>query len=202
MKNESIQFMEEYCEFKDNWVWILTGIARNKDNETNEKFLKRFVIKSKNDISDSYFLLKEMMNKSGVTYRIYLSLNARDANKTLFNFQKKLIDLSYDASRGIENNNIKNIGSLWKTELAQSCNRATKNFLLDIDDFQDEDKVRELCASNKPEIGIVCIRRTPSGLACVINPNDTRGLVKSFKDNNIEMNLQRDSLLFIEQFTA
>ena len=86
-KRKRAHILKSYCQFEKNWVWILTGIARNKDNENSEKFRRRFVIKSHDDIEHSYHCLKEMMNKEGVTYRMYVSLNARDTLKTLFNFQ-------------------------------------------------------------------------------------------------------------------
>lgn len=203
MENKSIEFLKSYCQFEKNWVWILTGIARNKDNENSEKFLRRFVIKSHDDIEHSYHCLKEMMNKEGVTYRMYISLNARDTLKTLFNFQHTLVALSFDIARGIDNGSISNIDSLWKTELAQSSNRATKRFLLDIDNFKNGRSVMDLLAKHYDDlVNVHALVETPSGLACVIDAIDTRGLEKEFKDAGIEMTIQKDSMVFLEQFTA
>ena len=50
--NEALTFMHDYCDFSDpNWVWIMTGISRNKDNtESGDKFLRRMVITKPEDI--------------------------------------------------------------------------------------------------------------------------------------------------------
>jgi hypothetical protein len=203
--NTSIQFLKDFCDFSNpNWVWILTGITRNKENTDKNSFMKRFIITKPEDIEKYYNILMEFMDKSKITYRIYISLNARDTVKTLFNFQKQLIDIGYEVCRGINNNNVNKIDSLWKTELAQMNNRGTKRFLLDIDNVEEElgergGVVESLLVNHIPLYDILFIRRTPNGYAVVINPMDTRALLMDAKNKNIEIIVHKDSMVFVEQ---
>ena len=63
---EPLLFLEDFCEFQPNWVWILTGIARNKENDKNNEFLSRYIIKSKSEIEVYYDRLKKAMDENGV----------------------------------------------------------------------------------------------------------------------------------------
>jgi hypothetical protein len=100
--NEAIKFMHEYCIFTDpNWVWIMKGLSRTKDNPNNpnmDRFLRRMIIQSPDDIETCYNEIHLMANDPNTSYRIYISLNARNVVETAFKFQKKLIDISYGNS--------------------------------------------------------------------------------------------------------
>lgn len=205
--NESIEFIKEYCEFSNpNNVWILKGVSRNKDNPNNEvmdKFFHRSILTKADDIEEAYFTMRKSATDLKTVYRIYISLNARDAVAATFNFQKKLIDVGYGLSRGLEDALVscKKLGSLWKTELEQSSCRGTKRFLLDLDETQDEaliEKLTEKIKETSPKIH--CVRKTVSGIAFSFDACDTRALMSYVKENGVEADLQRDSMVFIERF--
>jgi len=198
---DSIFFLQNYCRFEQsNYVWILTGIVRNKDNNSNhehDKWMRRLIIRSPEDILSCYNDIKAMGNAKGVTYRMYVSLNARDVTKAFFDFQHTLITHSCEIARGDAQiqDHIKRLDSVWKTVLLQTHNRATKRFLLDVDSKSEElltnlqeylDKITKLHV----------VRETVSGYHIVFDACDTRGLMDKFKDYPID--LQRDSLLFVE----
>lgn len=204
--NTSLQFLQSYCQFEQGQVWILTGLSRNKDNSSeSHDFLRRLVLAKPSDIETCYQELRTLGNRKGTTYRIYISLNARDANKTFFNFQKKLLEINLGLYQGHQDalNLVTKVASLWKTELAQSQNRATKYFLLDVDDDKDgtiglDINLFLLAQRIEP----IVIHPTVSGTHIVIPACDTRSMVQFFKDRNFKVDIQKDSMVFVEQYAG
>jgi hypothetical protein len=206
--NESIQFLKSYCTFDNpKEIWLLKGITRNKDNKGNpdaERFMRRLVIAKPEDIEPCYNDIKRMGNALGTIYRVYVSLNSRDTVKGLFNFQKKLLEISYDVSRDLDDaiEITKKIGSKWKTELEQKSNRGTKRFLIDIDEDDVNLLSKVLHEARKLELqGLTTVhthRKTVSGYAVVMDACDIRGFLDTFKDR--EVSIQKDSMLFVESW--
>jgi hypothetical protein len=210
MNLEAITFLDSYCDFSNpHWVWILTGMSRNKDNANGKhSYLQRLVLTCPNDILECYNRLHIESNDPDTTYRMYISLNARDAVKTTFAFQRKLLEIGYGLAKGQDDalQLSKRIGSLWKTELGQSNNRATKRVLVDID---TNDCVLYTKAFDylKGHLAVIkTTRKTPNGYHIVIEACDTRAFVKYCKEQGIVANgeekafIQRDSLVFVEQW--
>ena len=203
-------FIREYCDFSDpNWVWMLVGMSRNKDNKeeasqhnTPERFMRRLVIRKPEEIAECRDELRELGNKLGTTYRIYVSLNSRDTVSALFNFQKRLVEIGQGLAKQTPDSLAlsKKIHSLWKTELAQRRNRGTKRILIDID--EDDQNLFEHILQNlvdKLELKVYAAHRTVSGYAISCDAHDTRWLKLAYgKDREIDV--QRDSLLFVEQW--
>jgi hypothetical protein len=206
--NDNIQLLHNYCQFEQGWVWIMTGLSRNKDNPNpTHDFLRRLVIAKPEEIEPCYQELQTLGNRKGTTYRIYISLNARDANKAFFNFQQKLLEINLGLYRGLQDAQhlVTKVGSLWKTELAQTHNRATKYFLLDVDeDANGEVATRIVSFINDPDrkmkTKIVAIRKTVSGSHIVIEACDTRELMNWCELNEFKVDVQKDSMLFVEQY--
>lgn len=197
--NESLEFLKEYCDFSEpNWLWILTGISRNKDNTDNETFFIRKVIKDESDIEFCYNEIKQKAVQSNVNCRIYISLNARDAMKCFFNYKIKLEVMTKEMFHGASNDLVKKLDSVWKKELASSSNKGTKRMLLDIDNFQDIDTIYMLLDEDKNVKVIHTVKETKTGCVAVIDACDTRDLVKKFKEEKIELDIQNDSLVFVE----
>ncbi len=210
--NTSIQFITDYCDFSNpNWVWMLVGMSRNKDNKipdiegeiynVPEKFMRRLVIRRPEEIPQLYDELLLMGNSIGTTYRMYLSINSRDTVSTLFHFQQKLCEIGYGLSRQLPDalQLSKKISSLWKTELAQKRNKGTRRILLDID--ENDEKLMEQLMQHINDNNIVCYacRKTVSGYAIVCEAHDARW-TKQFKFKDREIDIKHDSLLFIEQW--
>ena len=204
---EPVEFIKNYCDFSDpHNVWIMKGITRNKDNDENGvKFLRRFIINTEDDIEICRNEIRRMASDVNTNYRLYMSLNARNVVNTAFQFQKKLIDVSIGLAKGHEDalNLSKKVGSLWKTELEQRCNRGTKRILLDIDNCQDGIKIDEISHYIERDCKTVihCIRKTVTGYAIVIDACDTRGLLTfCCKELHVDAGIQRDSMVFVEKW--
>lgn len=202
----SIIFLEQYCIFEPAWVWVMTGIARNKDNKDGkDSFLRRMVIAKKSDILDCYTEIHNLANVPGVTYRIYISLNARDANKAFFNFQKKLLEINLGLFQGHNDAQaqVTKIGSIWKTELQQTQNRATKYFLIDVDNDPNGLLTWDILRFIEENgINVVSTVKTVTGQHIVIKACDTRPIVDFCKKAGFAIDIQKDSMVFVEQFKA
>jgi len=211
MNKNSIDFIREYCDFSNpDEVWMLKGVSRHKDNPVGNpygdmhKFMRRLVMASPDDIEQCYKDIRSMGNQVGTSYRMYVSLNSRNVIKGLFQFQTKLLEISYGVAKGLEDfkKQTTKLASIWKTELEQKACRGTKRVLLDVDNgdklFLDKviTKLYEMNAK------IYTIRPTVSGYAVVIEACDMRPFYDVFgsEKNNDFINLQRDSMVFVEKW--
>lgn len=203
-----LQFIHDYCDFSNpNLVWMMKGISRNKDNKSGVtsgvRFFARRVIAKPEDIDICYDDIKILTNDPDTYYRLYISLNARNVIEGAFQFQKKLIDIGMGLAKGHEDalNMSKKVGSLWKTELEQTKCRGTKRFLLDIDNDSGvkANQILDYIHSSVKTI-VHVFRKTVSGYVIVFNACDTRQLMIHCKDIGAEADLQRDSMVFVEQW--
>jgi len=118
--NNSLDFLKEYCVFdKQDWVWVLVGILRNKDNDGQNKWMRRLIVRSPEDLETCYHDIKAMGDQKGLTYRMYVSLNARNVTKALFSFQQQLLTTSYEVARG----NVQEQDRIKRTEAAEAVCR-------------------------------------------------------------------------------
>lgn len=204
MKTEALEFINNFCDFGNpNWLWILTGISRNKDNdEQGEKFFHRSIVGCPDDIEVSYDYIHRMTCNPDTSYRMYVSLNSRDAVSTIVNFQKKMIDINIDLFKGTPDSipMCKRVDSLWKSELAQKRNRGTKRLLLDIDaGLSDAMAIRTFVEQNL-KTDILTFHATASYYCMVINACDIRALEAYAKSHEIPLDIQRDSMVFVEKW--
>jgi len=203
---EAELFVQNYCDFSNpNWVWILTGISRNKDKtptDSGVKFMRRMIIANPDDVLSCYEDIKKMADNPNTVYRMYISLNARDVVNTLFNFQKKILNVGMGLAKNQPDalELSKKISSVWKRELAQTNNRGTKRILLDID---DNDVEKFVCIEDfvlKMDTEVITCRKTVNGYHLIFNACDTRALMIYCKEIGVDANLQRDSMVFVEQW--
>lgn len=207
--NESLTFLHEYCDFYDpNWVWILKGMSRNKDNSNSGvKFMRRLVVRKPEELEQCREEIIRLAYDPYTTYRLYVSLNSRDVVKGLFEFQKKMIDIGQGLAKGLEDHlwMSKNVHSIWKTELEQRGNRGTKRVLLDIDHEGDDQKALAVVEYLNQEVKtkVHCMRKTVSGWAISFDACDTRGLMTFCNEIGVKTDqntLQRDGMVFVEQW--
>jgi len=199
---DPIDFAANYCDFSDpNCIWLIKGVSRSKDNPGEfHRWFRRMTLTCLDDIPEAYAELKKLGNEAATIYRIYLSLNSRNVVKANFNFAKKIMDIAYGVSKGQADQLAlsKKLGSSWKTELEQKRNRGTKRLLIDVDDPEIFEDVRDYVQTELPTECIHAIRETPNGFAISVEACDTRGLMSKFQGKDID--IQRDSMIFLEQY--
>jgi len=206
MNKESIEFIREYCDFfNPDDVWMLKGVSRSKDqNGEFHRFMRRLVVRNADDIEQCYSDIKGMGNRLGTVYRMYVSLNSRNTIKGLFQFQKKLLDISHGVTRGLEDFKMQcaKLHSVWKTELEQKGCRGTKRVLLDVDNGDKVFLDKVIAKLNEMDAKIHVVRPTVTGYAVVIEACDMRPFYAEYgnEGNNKFIDVQRDSMVFVEKW--
>jgi len=143
--DEILSFLEEYCSFSKNRAYILTALARPKENKSlthNSAAMFREIITNKGAIRTKYSQLKTLSENyipkedtDKLTFRFYLTANARDINESFYLYKKKLIELQHHADNGHEEswNKIKRLDKEWKSMLQKEGNKEDSYFIIDID---------------------------------------------------------------------
>lgn len=145
MKNESVEFLENHCEFKDSHdCYVLLAVSRKKDSPdiTNSKeIVFREVLRKPEDIGRKYKRLKlNCQNYSGdndkkYPFYIYITVNARNGKKASKIVLDKIIDCYYEESKGNDRSRILNrIDREFISALMMKQSRgSTKYFVIDVD---------------------------------------------------------------------
>jgi len=185
---DSIDFVTEYCNFKDDRAYILIAVSRQKFNEdvTNgQEQIHRRIVSSEEEVEYNIKHLYSMMQQNNLKYRLYLTVNSRSLTSAFFQFQSKLASMSEELFNGDDGTitRIERLGSEWKSTLHDPSNRVTKNFQFDLDDVSRgelnlfKDKLTE------HEAEILLVRETPNGFHLITEPfNYTKMKAAHFYD--------------------
>jgi hypothetical protein len=136
--------VEEWCTFGDGRAYILMAIARKKFNEdiTNtEEVVHRRVISDDEQIEEQVGDLLAMMERRDLSFRLYLTVNARDVVRAYHFFFEKMVSWSQELHDG-HDPAIEKMGRLsseWKSVLHAPGSRDECFFLFDVDDVSEEE---------------------------------------------------------------
>ena len=187
-----------------DFIHVYCAIKRKKEN-TPEHLSNGPIVMRESDIhEDTISLLKESTKKYPGVWRIYKSVNKRDVKKSELELVKTLIDKHTTSI-----NNIKPVPRLWKTILMQPRNKAERKYLIDIDNVDIIDSVKEILTDyitnhnnsdqNKQLMNSFDTIKTPNGYHIIIEPFDVR-ILDHFSEKDCSIN--KDGLLFIERYTV
>lgn len=179
-RDEIISFIRDYTEWGSNRAYIITSMARPKENDSlshNSMPMFREIISDKENIDRK---LRDIESKSDgyrstrdeeITFRLYLSANARDIRKSFFMFQKDLIDMNKQISNGHEEtlNKIKRLDSHWKSTIQTEGNKDDSYFIIDIDS-NETDLLEEIKSDLKNRTMIREHLKTPNGHHIITDP--------------------------------
>ena len=178
---------------------VILFVSRNKDNRDVENFKER----RKNFLwnQDEYPIdaFQDFVSKGvvGETSRMYVSVNARDMEKTKKMLLVKLITESVDLTK---------IESITASLAAKPANRAESKWLLDFDsplpDQQEaflkdltETVEKEMKAGRMPKNASISKHKTINGMAYVVSHKfDYRELLDKWKDL---VTLKLDDMLYV-----
>ncbi|KXA95648.1 hypothetical protein AKJ65_01280 [candidate division MSBL1 archaeon SCGC-AAA259E19] len=197
-----VDFVDDYCEFGPERVYLLMAIARAKDNpfSSSEEVVFREVIRNKREIQEKYDKLRSTVNgrtesEKSYNFRLHLSVNARNTTKAYFNFRSRMNGWVEDRLHGDENyEKFKNLDRRWLSELSRPSSKDETNFLVDLDD-DDElgiDEVRDLLTGYTV---VQVKKRTPNGFHLVTNSFDYSNLPTG-------LDIKTDALLFLEHISG
>lgn len=180
------EFIEDYCDFSGDRVYVLFAIARKAENEeitSATEIIFREVLRKPEDIRRKLSKLRviaedyEPDEDLEPTFRLYLTANARDAKKAYFNFVNRLQGWMQGLVQGDDAipDKLQNIDSEWKSELQRPHNRIDNYFIFDVDTKDTEVVSWTLSEVKNKGAEMIANRETPNGRHIITTPfNYTR----------------------------
>jgi hypothetical protein len=204
--DDTIDFLEDYCEFGEDRVYLLMAIARAKENpsiSSNSEPVLREVVKHEADIQRKYEKLRayatQYRSHSGdsLNFRLYITVNARNTVKTYFNFRERMNGWTKDRILGDDaaSGKFKRIDSHWKSELHRDGTRDETLFLFDLDDATPDEEHTFVETVDK-QTEIITRRQTPNGYHVITVPFNYNDLA-----TEIGYELKTDGMLFVTYLT-
>lgn len=203
--SDIMSFLEDYCEFGINRAYILSVMARPKENNAityNNIPMFREIITNKSNLKNKYNQLKSMANNYTVqentmdedlTFRLYITANARDIDTAFYIYQKELLEMRRHAQNGHDasKEKMKRLDKEWKSILQKDTTKDDSKFIIDID---AKDAFKEVYNILEDKTDIIKCISTPNGYHIITEPFEYPKH-KSLDEEYIEV--KTDGLLFI-----
>lgn len=185
---------EELSMFSEG-VRLIMLLHRTKDgghNKESRRASKRFLYRTPEEFKTALFEAVLAQTLSGDKYRIYLSVNARDVSKSVFYLEQCLLDAHHGNSADMKNDLYQKVFFDSRAFLMQPAHRATKLFLLDIDDVEGMNRLDVILSllGKHPEIEELLRRRTRNGWHIITNPFNPALL-------NGALEIKKDALIYV-----
>ncbi len=190
-----IDELQAFCEFGPDRVYLLLGIARAKENpETDERDRRtiREVVTDSEDLPETVAQLAHATSRSDATYRLYLTVNARDALAATFDLRRRMDDWLEMRLHGNEGVAAKftQVDSEYKSVLQSDACADDSYFIFDLDDATraEADRLESALAAVTT---VRLVRETPNGYHLVTEPFDYTAF-----ETDVAYELKTDGLLF------
>lgn len=199
IEHDPVGVMKAWCEFGEHRAYILMAIARRKHNEElthNSEVVYREVLRDEQDIQRKYDDLCALIGNHDYTFRIYLTVNARNTLDGYFNFQEEMNGWSRDLIRGDEHAAAKmgEVGSRWISALHRPAAKDDSYFQFDVDGVSVEG-MRKFVESLEDETEVLMGRETPNGYHILTEPFN----YPNWEPPVVYDDLDTDGQLFIEE---
>lgn len=200
-----LSFLSDFCEFGANRAYILSAMARPKENESISHGsipMFREIITHEEKIPQKYSRLKAMAEHytpeegGDLDFRLYITANARDIEKCFYLFQKQLIEMQHKIATGHEQTRekIKRLDKEWESTLQTDGNKDDNYFIIDIDK-DTRDQYEETTQILDDTTTIHTAIKTPNGFHIITDPfnfPDTDGIAEG------DIELKTDGLMFLQ----
>lgn len=198
------EFLRDFCTFDRDSAYILTAMARPKENEQiTHGNLPAFreILTSEERIDEKIAKLTTLgehytPEEGGeLDFRLYITANSRDTRKAFFRHQKELISMSEQMSNGHKetHNRIKTLNKEWISDLQSDSSKKTNLFIIDIDEKNDK-LLDEATSELESLTNIEFILETPNGYHIITDPFN----YNEFTTNEGEdIEIKTDSLMFL-----
>lgn len=209
---EVIEFLTGYCSpIEPGEVYVLAVMARPRENDVithGNVPMFREIISDPDDIERKVRRLRAIGetftpeeadgDDESLVFRMYVSANARDAEKAYHQFQKHLLDLKQKYGQGHEPamKKMERLDREWESQLQADGNKSDNRFIIDVDDDSRAhfEVVLDLLTS---ETTVVTAVESPNGFHIVTEPFNYPGSAVTDMDN---VEVKTDSLLFLQLF--
>lgn len=195
----SKEFIQYWCDFRDDRGYVLMAIARkaqNPDLTNSKEIVHRRVLASEKDVGYCYGDLKALIDQYDYTFRLYLTVNPRSLTKAFYNFNKELQEMSSQLYHGHDGvlDRLARLGSEWKSEVHSPEVRYSDYFLFDLDGVTDEELVEfeETLKVHVPKVQRVS---TPNGFHVLCEPFNYKKFDASVQYDE----LSTDGMVFVEE---
>lgn len=207
--DELIETIEDYCEFDEHRVYLLMAIARTRENPqltSNSEVVFLEVLKDEDDIDRKLRKLscvtENYRDDDGdpLTFRLYLSVNARNTLKSYFNFLDKMNGWSKDMVYGDEavDRKLKRVDQYWKSELQRDKAKDDSRFLIDVDTREID--TGDLKQRLSTYTDVLQLRETPNGYHVITEPFNYTEMDYLQEHDDIEV--ETDRMLFLEYLSS
>jgi hypothetical protein len=164
----------DYCEFGEGRAYVLWAIARKKQNAeltNSEEIVYRKVLRHDEHVERKYNDIRGLINRYDYTFRIYLSVNARDTLDAYIRFRDEMNDWSHDLIRGHDESLAKlaKIDTYWKSQLHMPENRAEQYFQFDLDDVS-HNELNQFVLALPDFVSVEWVAETPNGYHVITEP--------------------------------
>lgn len=181
---------------EDGKTYIVFGIVRTKDNDVEKckrhKF--RYIVTNKKQFIEACAKIHHLTSlDSTLEYRTYISHNSRNVKNALKNFQKTLLEYSWNFN---EQNLVatQRLDLQWFSELARPHNSNKEYMMIDLDEktFTSQSFIER-------EFDVVLKIETKNGYHYLIQRNDKIGMFyKIYTQPPFNFELQTDGLLLVD----
>lgn len=203
-KNEALYKIMEYCEFEYGECYILSIMARKKNNDDLKKanqLIRRKQIHNIDELVEGYTYLKNRaLSDSEHVYYMYLSVNSRSIKKALTIYTKILLDIMTNLEDTCTMERTKKIPSLWYSCLEKDSSRGkSRYYMIDLD-TKDENILERVLNYLDNTVYVKLINPTKNGYHIIINPIDVMKFNQDLMDLKTEklIELKKDALTFVE----
>jgi len=133
-----IDALDNVWNFTDKRVYMLVAIARSKENDsvaaTSQPTMRK-VVEHRDELRDKLEQLRHATSRSEQRYRLYATVNGRNARDALHFLQKEALHAVRKREKSGETPRLlKRVDHEWKSILHQPRCRDEQRFLWDIDD--------------------------------------------------------------------
>lgn len=177
-------FLSDYCTFGENRVYILMAIARKTHNDevtSNFEPVYREVVRNEGEIEHAYENLLGRLVSRPYTWRVYLTVNARNPMKAYWTFRERMDRWVKDLLHGDDaaERKFSKVDEYWMSDLHSNASKADSRFIFDLDTTDHGDYlsfVESLPAQDgtpvdTPEDSVfIRKRQTPNGYHVITEP--------------------------------
>lgn len=204
--DDAVADLEAYCAFDEDRVYLFLAIARSKENphvDGGSEVTFREVVRDEADVRRKCDRLRTLTRgyrtESGesLTFRLYVTANARNAVDAFFDFRERTDDWVRDRFKGDEvaPRKFKRVDGYWKSELQKPAARDETRFVFDLDDASAADRERIVSALSE-RTTVATWRETPNGYHVVAEPFNYNDL-----HVDVDYELKTDALLYVTYLT-
>jgi hypothetical protein len=191
-----IDALAEFCEFGEDRVYILLAIARPKENEGtshNDAPAIRKVVREPDDLARMVDELDHATSRFDERFRLYLTVNARDALAATFELRSRMDDWLEGRIHGDDGigAKFKRVDSEFKSVLQSDRCADDSYFIFDLDDATAAD-AEGLQSDLASHTTVRLVRETPNGYHVVTLPFNYNEL-----STGVEYELKTDGMVFL-----